>query len=179
MNPLINTFISIVFLIVGAVAVYTMMARLGKLQPSGSNNDARLHKIAGWIFVALFLVMCALMIGKLENYWETINPNALTSNGFHVALIVSITPLEGDEWNFPSISLSKRSHSFLFLEILTSKFWIWIRNSFIPVFRDFYSKNLSNWCTRGLCREALTGKNGILLLQGRQWHQGLKAFQEY
>ena len=86
MSPGINTFISLVFLICGAVAVYTMMASMGKSQISRPDIYARWHKIAGWVFVALFLLMLIFMIGKLENYWEE-PPSRITLHIF-LALIL-------------------------------------------------------------------------------------------
>lgn len=82
MTPLTSTITSIVFLLTGALAVYTMMSRMGSSQPVKPELYRTLHRIAGWIFVVLFIAMLSFMLGKLENYWEE-PPSRIT---LHISL---------------------------------------------------------------------------------------------
>jgi hypothetical protein len=83
MSPFLSTLLSTLFLLCGAVAVYTMMAVQG-----GSVSRPRLyvkaHKTAGWLFAVLFVVMFVYMLQRVGEYWE--NFSALVA--VHITLAV-------------------------------------------------------------------------------------------
>ncbi|MGA1791343.1 MAG: hypothetical protein ACMUIM_07650 [bacterium] len=82
MPPLTSTIISIVFLFVGAFTVYVMMSIMGAHQPAKPELYRKMHRIAGWIYVILFIAMLLFMLGKLEKYWEE-PPSRIT---LHISL---------------------------------------------------------------------------------------------
>lgn len=67
-GPLISTAASLIFLLIGAVAVYTMMARIGKKDISRPELYTKIHRIAGWSFAALFVGLFIYMLTRLSNY---------------------------------------------------------------------------------------------------------------
>lgn len=86
MNPLVSTILSGIFLVVGAAAVYFMMAKMGQKEPDHPERYARLHKWIGWIFVVLFLVLFISMLERIESYYEESSPRIT----FHVVLSVAL-----------------------------------------------------------------------------------------
>ena len=82
MHPSVSSIVSILFLLIGAVALYSMMTKLGSQQTSHPSLHSKLHKFAGWIFIVLFLVFFIVMLGRLRNYWEEL-PSRLT---LHIVL---------------------------------------------------------------------------------------------
>lgn len=86
MDPFVSTIISIAFLISGGIAVYTMMARLGRKDISNPDKHRILHKVFGWLFVGLFIIMFIFMLERVENYWEESSPRI----SLHVALSVAL-----------------------------------------------------------------------------------------
>ncbi len=86
MNPLASSIISLVFIIFGGTAVYTMMARLGREDLPNSDRYRTLHKVFGWLFVVLFIVMFIFMLARVEGYWEESSPRI----SLHVALAVAL-----------------------------------------------------------------------------------------
>jgi len=88
MNPLVSTVISGVFLFFGAVAVYTMMRKMGGKEVSKSEIYTKVHKIAGWAFVLLFITMFIFMIERVENYWEESSPRITLHISLALALLL-------------------------------------------------------------------------------------------
>lgn len=62
--PLLSTIASFLFLVLGAVAVYTMMARMGKKEISNPDVYRKVHRIAGWSFTMLFEGVIISTIGR-------------------------------------------------------------------------------------------------------------------
>jgi hypothetical protein len=85
MDPTISTIISSIFLVVGGIAVFIMLNVQG-----GNAKNLKLsitwHRILGWIFVTLFLLMFVVMISRLENFWEESPPRI----AIHIALATSL-----------------------------------------------------------------------------------------
>jgi hypothetical protein len=65
MSPTINTIVSCGFLVSGAVAIVSIMIRLGR-QPANAARYVAVHKASGWIFTILFLFMFITMFSKVQ-----------------------------------------------------------------------------------------------------------------
>lgn len=87
LSPLWSTIISMVFLIVGAIAVYMMLAVQGRGQPGNYQHFSRLHKWCGWLFLLLFAGMFILMLERVEDYWEETSPRIALHVTFATALL--------------------------------------------------------------------------------------------
>jgi hypothetical protein len=88
MNPLVSTIISGFFLLFGAVAVYTMMRRMGGKELLKPEVYTTVHKIAGWAFVLLFIIMFIFMLERVENYWEESSPRITLHISLALALLL-------------------------------------------------------------------------------------------
>lgn len=86
MNPLPSTILSTLFLIFGAVAVFSMFTLLGSNKSLNPQRLKVIHKVSGWMFVALFVLMFVTMIGRIEEYWEESSARI----ALHVALAVAL-----------------------------------------------------------------------------------------
>jgi len=86
MDPLVSTILSGIFLVVGATAVYFMMAKMGRKEAAHPERYTRLHRWFGWIFVVLFLVLFISMLERIESYYEESSPRIT----FHVVLSVAL-----------------------------------------------------------------------------------------
>jgi hypothetical protein len=84
--PLWNTIISLVFLALGGIALYTMLSIHGRLQAPDYQRYARLHRWAGWLFVGLFLVVFVFMLARIESYWEESSARI----ALHVTLAIAL-----------------------------------------------------------------------------------------
>ncbi len=74
MGPLLSTILSGIFLILGAVAVYTMVSVQGARSVSHPRVYLAVHRISGWLFAALFVVIFVFMLQRVEDYWEEASP---------------------------------------------------------------------------------------------------------
>jgi len=72
MNPLAYTALALLFLVVGFSAFVIMMARVGgwPVLPLDAENARRLHRVLGWLFVVLYLVVFVGMLYRVTQYWE-------------------------------------------------------------------------------------------------------------
>lgn len=84
MSPFLSSLLSFIFLFAGAVAVYTMMAVQGK-SVSRPKLYVKIHKVSGWLFVALFALLFIFMLQKVGEYWEDFSSLV----ALHVTLAVS------------------------------------------------------------------------------------------
>ena len=66
-GPLFSTATSLIFLVIGAVAVYTMMAKMGIKDVSRPEVYTKIHRIAGWSFTTLFVGIFIYMIIRLRD----------------------------------------------------------------------------------------------------------------
>src|SRR3990172_9275680 len=69
-GPLFSTIISLIFLLTGAVAVYTMMARMGKKDVARPDTYTKIHRRAGWTFTTLFAGIFIYMIIRVGNHTD-------------------------------------------------------------------------------------------------------------
>lgn len=88
MSPFTSTILSIIFLVAGAVAVYTMSALQGA-KVTNTKAYKLVHMVAGWVFAALFLVIFFFMAARVRIYWEESSPRI----SIHVALSMALLAL--------------------------------------------------------------------------------------
>lgn len=69
-GPFFSTAASLLFLGLGAVAVFTMMARMGKADLSSPDTYTKIHRISGWSFIVVFVGVFTYMLTRLSNYTE-------------------------------------------------------------------------------------------------------------
>ena len=69
MSPFLSTLLSAIFVLCGAVAVYTMMVIQGG-KASNPKLYMKIHNAAGLLFGALFILMFVYMLKKAGQYWE-------------------------------------------------------------------------------------------------------------
>ena len=90
MSPLFNSSLSVVFLISGIAATFIMLELRGAPKDRSINPTLiKLHKIFGWIFTIIFLLLVIVMIGKVSGYTEEVSPRI----SFHIVLSLALIPL--------------------------------------------------------------------------------------
>lgn len=87
LSPLWSTIISITFLILGGIALYTMLSVQGRRQPPDYQRYAAWHRVAGWVFVILFVFMFISMLQRVEDYWEESPSRIALHVSFSMALV--------------------------------------------------------------------------------------------
>jgi hypothetical protein len=91
LTPLWSTIISIAFLILGGIALYTMLSVQGRRQPPDYRRYAAWHRVAGYLFVIVFVVMLIFMLQRVEDYWEESPARIALHVTFAVALFFLLT----------------------------------------------------------------------------------------
>ncbi|MDA3917206.1 MAG: hypothetical protein PF690_09560 [Deltaproteobacteria bacterium] len=92
MSPLFNSSIAIIFLICGIAATFIMLELRGAPKDRSINATLiKLHKIFGWIFMGIFLLLLIVMIIKVSGYKEEISSRI----SFHIVLSLALIPLLG------------------------------------------------------------------------------------
>lgn len=86
MSPETSTIVSIFFLLSGAAAVCSMMLQLGR--QSTSRFLPVVHRIAGWSFAIMFVVMTAVMTERMTRHWEPLSPLTTVHGTLAVALLL-------------------------------------------------------------------------------------------
>lgn len=76
---------SLVILVVGFLAIYTMARLQGGKPVTNPRRLVRLHKTFGYIFTVLFLCMFTYMVWRLPDYWEESSARI----AYHAALALS------------------------------------------------------------------------------------------
>ena len=90
MSPLFNSLLSVVFLICGIAATFIMLELRGAPKDRLINAALiKLHKISGWIFTSIFLLLVIVMIGKVSGYKEEVSARI----SFHIVLSLALIPL--------------------------------------------------------------------------------------
>lgn len=89
MSPLLSTILGSSMLILGAIAVYTMLSIQGSRSISSPKIYLMIHRISGWLFATSFLVVFVFMLGRIQNYWELEPPRINT----HVTIAVFLSIL--------------------------------------------------------------------------------------
>ena len=85
MHPMITTSLGLLFILTGIVCVYTMLEIRGRPNLTlDSKVLIRIHKISGYIFVLLYIVVLVLMIVKIWNYRVELSPRV----NIHVLLAI-------------------------------------------------------------------------------------------
>lgn len=110
MNPLINTILSGLFLILGAVAVFAMMSVMGKRETPNQKAYARIHRYMGWIFAAVYIFMAVIMLLRMDQYWE--EPSSRVN--LHISLAVLLFMLLLIKILIPRLFPKMRKHMFSF-----------------------------------------------------------------
>jgi mono/diheme cytochrome c family protein len=90
MNPQITSIVGVFFVLIGACATVIMLELRGN--PKDRQINQRLikaHRILGYVFVVLFLIMLFLMLNKASSYQEEFSPRAI----LHITLGTLLTPL--------------------------------------------------------------------------------------
>lgn len=70
MAPLLSALLTVLFLLLGLGAVTVMLLRLGRPDVPPTPRLLLLHRVFGWGFTAIFLVMLATMFDRFYAYWE-------------------------------------------------------------------------------------------------------------
>lgn len=109
-SPLITTLLSLLFLAVGGAALVIMMANFGGKPLSSPERSKRVHRVLGWTFVCIFLVLLFVMVGRIERYWEE-SPARIA---IHVVLSVSLLLLLAIKVTIPRLFPALAKHLFTF-----------------------------------------------------------------
>jgi nitrate/TMAO reductase-like tetraheme cytochrome c subunit len=86
LSPVVSTLLSGIFLLAGAIAVYTLSSLQGGRKVSNPGLYRQIHRVAGWAFVGLFVVVFVFMLARVEDYWEESSARI----AIHVALACSL-----------------------------------------------------------------------------------------
>lgn len=102
MSPEMSTIVSILFLVLGATAAGTMMIKFGK-----QSTDHRLviiHKMAGWSFVLVYVVMASVMTERMTRHWEPLSALTTVHSTLAVALLLLLAVKIAIPRVFPGLS---------------------------------------------------------------------------
>jgi len=90
MNPLTASVLALLFVCTGGAAVLIMLELTGRARDnSGKPGLIRVHRILGYLFIALFVIMLFFMIRKVAGFQEE-----LTARGVvHIILALALIPL--------------------------------------------------------------------------------------
>ena len=89
MHPALSAFLGGVFLVVGGLALLLMLRVYGTKVPTETRLKlVRMHRILGWSFLALYLVMAVVMVQKVVNYTSFKPLQAL-----HITLGIGLLPI--------------------------------------------------------------------------------------
>lgn len=90
MNPLINAFLGVLFTLIGAVTALIMIHLKGRSKDRVHGNTLIWgHRVLGYVFVAIYVLMVVTMIIRISYYQDELSPRAI----FHVVLALSLMPL--------------------------------------------------------------------------------------
>ena len=90
MHPVITTLLGLFFVLASIICVYTMLEIRGRPKLElDSKVLIKIHKISGYFFALLYIVVLVLMIIKLRNYRVSLSPRA----NIHILLAVVILPI--------------------------------------------------------------------------------------
>jgi len=90
MNPLINSILGVIFLVVGAKAVGIMIHLKGAAKDRIHGNTLIwAHRLFGYLFVLIYAFMVYTMIVRLSGYQEELSPRGI----LHVVFALVLIPL--------------------------------------------------------------------------------------
>ena len=90
MSPALNAWLGLIFVIAGAVSLFTMLEIRGRPKLTlNSKTLIMIHRISGYIFVLIYLLLVVFMVIKLKNYQLELSPRA----NIHILLAVVMFPI--------------------------------------------------------------------------------------
>jgi cytochrome c5 len=90
MSPLFNSSLAVIFVICGIGATFIMLELRGAPKDRSINPILiKLHKVFGWIFTTIFLLLVIVMIVKVSGYQEEVSSRI----SFHIVLSLALIPL--------------------------------------------------------------------------------------
>lgn len=90
MIPLYNSLLAFLFIVSGVAATFIMLELRGVQKDRSINATlVKLHKIFGWIFTCIFILLIIVMIGKIAGYQEEVSSRI----SFHIVLSLALVPL--------------------------------------------------------------------------------------
>lgn len=102
MSPEMSTTVSILFLLLGTMAAGSMMFKLGR--QSTDPRLVRIHKIAGWTFALVYVVMAMVMTERMTRHWEPLSALTTVHGTLAVALLLLLTVKIAVPRLFPGLS---------------------------------------------------------------------------
>jgi len=92
MNPIINSILGIIFLIIGAGAVMIMLHLKGNATDKIQGQTLVWgHRILGYLFIAIYLFVMLTMIARISGYQKELPPRTI----LHVVFALTLLPLLG------------------------------------------------------------------------------------
>lgn len=92
MSALFNSYLTVVFLFFGIVATLIMLELRGAPKDRLINGKLiLLHKISGWTFTSIFLVMLVVMVNKIAAYQEEVSPRTALHIAFALCLLTLLS----------------------------------------------------------------------------------------
>ncbi len=90
MNPHINAFLGVLFILIGAITAFIMIHLKGRSKDRVHGKTLVWgHRILGYVFIAIYVLMVVTMIIRISYYQDELSPRAI----FHVVLALSLIPL--------------------------------------------------------------------------------------
>ena len=91
MNPIITSIAGLVATLTGACAMLLMLELRGNPRKDSKANQRLItaHKVTGYIFIAFFVVILAVMLSKAGTYQEEFSPRTI----LHISLALLVVPL--------------------------------------------------------------------------------------
>jgi hypothetical protein len=90
MNPLGNSIVGVIFLVIGIAATRIMLYLKGKEKDKTLGRSLiRTHRVLGYLFVGIYLFMIISMIVRVSHYQEELSVRAI----LHVVFALAILPL--------------------------------------------------------------------------------------
>jgi mono/diheme cytochrome c family protein len=94
-SPLINAFSGVIFISIGAVTVFVMIHLKGRSRDHIHGKIlVRMHRILGYVFIAVYVLMIVTMIIRISDYQDELSPRAI----LHVVFALSLLPLLAAKW---------------------------------------------------------------------------------
>lgn len=107
MSPAVSTMVSILCLVLGTASVWSMMMRFGR--QSTGRTHLIIHRVAGWSFALVFVIMTTVMTERMTRHWEQLS--ALTT--VHGTLAVTLLLLLALKLVIPRFFPGLTKHLFL------------------------------------------------------------------
>jgi cytochrome c2 len=94
-SPFINAFSGVLFTSIGAVTAFIMIRLKGRSRDHiHGKTFVRAHRILGYVFIALYVLMVVTMIIRISYYQDELSPRAI----LHVVFALSLLPLLAAKW---------------------------------------------------------------------------------